>query len=424
MLPPQHGKSRSVTVPYPAWRMLREPGLRCGVCSHSQRYADKLSRWVKKFAVRAGGVVGSVNRADEWELTNGSTFIARGRGASIAGEPLDLLLVDDVFGTRQDADSPTVQEAAHEWYMDDVTPRLQKTAPIILVNTRWGPGDLYGRIQAAEEGSEWTIVRMSAISETQEERDRVNAIYGLAPGLPDPIGRAPGVALCEDRFPLEKLLQKRRIEGVGFESLYQGNPIPRGGTFFERAWFEVVKAVPWQPPLTIRRVRYWDLAASRQDSACFTSGILIAKIGEGEQARYFVEDVVRGQWMPAERNEVMLQTARADETLPGFERTYFEEPVFDKDRAASRAIIAKLAGLRVSPDRVSGQGSKEIRAEPVAGAAKAGLVKIVAGNWNGAFLTEVESFPRGQYKDQVDSLSAGYSKLSRPRGKVGVMEMG
>ncbi len=373
--------------------MLREPGLRCGIGAHTQGYADKISRWVLRLVVRAGGQLGSIKRANEWELTNGSTFIAKGVGSSIAGESLDLFMMDDVFGSRETADSAAMQEKVHEWYMDDVTPRLQKRASLVFVNTRWGPGDLIGRIQQSEEWPEWSYHNLPAIAEEN-----------------DLLGREPGTALCEDRFPLEKLLQKRRIEGVGFESLYQGNPIPRGGTFFERSWFgSPIPALPQG----CRLVRYWDLAASRNDSACYTSGLLMGKIGTGSDSRFIIGDVIRGRWMPAERNEVMLQTAQADATRPGFERTYFEKPVYDKAGAASRAIIAKLAGYPVQADNVSGSGSKELRAEPLAGAAKSGLISIVAGNYVGALLTEYESFPRGQYKDQVDSGSGAFNKLAR-----------
>ncbi len=391
--PPQHGKTRGITVPYPAWRMLREPGLRCGIGAHTQGYADKISRWILRLVVRAGGQLGSIKRANEWELTNGSTFIAKGVGSSIAGESLDLFMMDDVFGSRETADSAAMQEKVHEWYMDDVTPRLQKRASLVFVNTRWGPGDLIGRIQQSEEWPEWSYHNLPAIAEEN-----------------DLLGREPGTALCEDRFPLEKLLQKRRIEGVGFESLYQGNPIPRGGTFFERSWFG--SPLPTLPE-NCRLVRYWDFADSRSDSACYTAGVLMAKEGEGEASRFYVVDVIRGRWMPAERNEVVLQTAQADALRAGFERTYFEKPVYDKGGAASKAIVAKLAGYRVSPDNVSGSGSKELRAEPLAGAAKAGIIRLIAGSWNGAYLTEMESFPRGQYKDQADSSSGCYNKLSK-----------
>lgn len=394
--------------------MLRHPGLRVGIGAHTQKYAEKIGRWVRKLVLRGGGERGDVNRVDEWNLTNGSTFIAKGMGAAIAGEPLDCFCIDDIFGSRQDADSPTKQERAYEWYMDDVTPRLQKDAALLMVNTRWNPGDLMGRIQQSEEWKEWVYVRIPAISETQEERDEVNVAQGIPKGLPDPLNREPGVALCPDRFPIEKLRQKQRIEGVGFASLYQGHPIPRGGTFFERNWFEIITQLPNEKP--IRLVRYFDLASSRLDSACYTAGVLMAKVGLAEKTMYVILDVIRGRWMPAERNTMMLNTAIADESRAGFERTWFEEPVYDKDKAAMRGIMAKLAGRRVSPHNVSGAGSKELRAEPVADAAKAGLIKVLAGpnagNWIPTFLNEIEGFPKGQYKDQTDSLSGAFAKLS------------
>jgi predicted phage terminase large subunit-like protein len=407
--PPQHAKTQSVTVRYPLWRMLREPGLRVGVASYNQRYANKISRWTRRIVRRLGYACSGRDAADEWELDNGSTYIARGAGGGIAGEPLDLLVIDDPFKNREEADSQVIQERVYEWYMDDVTPRIQEDGAVVIIHTRWNPGDLIGRIKASEEGAEWKYINLKALCDGDDPPELADAYRRV--GRPP---RQPGDALCPERFSKEKLEQKRRVEGVGFESLYQQNPIPRGGTFFQREWFKTVDKVPEGAKF----VRYWDLASSRLDSACYTSGVLMASVGQGEAKRFFVVDVVRGRWMPADRNDVMLQTARADETRPGFERTYFEEPVFDKGREACRGIVAKLAGHRVSPHNVSGSGSKELRAEPLADAAKAGLVSVVAGNWVSAWLTEMESFPRGQYADQVDSSSGGFAMINRGEWKV------
>ena len=386
-----------MTVRYPLWRMLREPGVRVGVASYNQTFTNKQSRKTRKLARRLGLAFGEPDRVDEWALANGSTFIARGAGAGIAGEPLNLLVIDDPFKNRQEADSAVVQERVYEWYMDDVTPRIQQgTGAVVLIHTRWGPGDLIGRIRESEEGADWEYVVLKALAEED-----------------DPLGRAPGEALCPDRFTADALHAKRRALGVGFDSLYQQNPIARGGTFFRREWFRVGECPAGEK---VRRVRYWDLAASRKDSACYTAGVLLARVGEGEGVRYHVEDVARGRWSPADRNEVVLQTARADAARPGFERTWFEAPVFDTGKEASRALVAKLAGLPVRADAVS--GSKEVRAEPVADAARAGLVTVGAGQWTAAFLTELEGFPKGQYKDQVDSLSGAFNLLSKRPGVI------
>ena len=88
---------------------------------------------------------------------------------------------------------------------------------------------------------------------------------------------------------------------------------------------------------------------------------------------------------------------------------------FDKDRAAHRAIMAALSGFPCRGDDVSGQsaGSKQVRAEPVSDAARAGLVSIVAAPWNAAFLTELEGFPKATHDDQVDSLSGAFNKVAK-----------
>ena len=39
-------------------------------------------------------------------------------------------------------------------------------------------------------------------------------------------------------------------------------------------------------------------------------------------------------------------------------------------------------------------------------------MKLVRGPWNEAFLQELETFPAGKYKDQVDAASQGFSRLA------------
>jgi predicted phage terminase large subunit-like protein len=390
--PAQHWKTWSTTVRYPLYRMLRTPGLRVGVGTYNQRYANKVSRWTRRIVEARGLSYGDSAAVDSWTLSNGSSYISRGAGVGLAGEPVDLFVVDDPFKNREEADSPVVQEKVWEWWMDDVTPRVQQGGQVIVIHTRWHPGDLIGRILDSEDAPGWEYVRLPALAEAG-----------------DPLGRAVGEPLCPEAFSAESLADKRRVLGVGFESIYQQNPVPRGGTFFRRAWLG--EAVDRVPEGAVVRCRYWDLAASRKDSACYSAGVLMAVVGDGEARRFYVEDVVRGRWGPADRNDVILQTAQLDAKLPGFDRTWFESPVFDTGQEARRALLAKMAGHPVRADEVS--GTKEVRAEPLADAAKGGLVKVVAGSWAAAYLTELEAFPRGTYKDQVDSSSGAFNKLAR-----------
>jgi predicted phage terminase large subunit-like protein len=68
-----------------------------------------------------------------------------------------------------------------------------------------------------------------------------------------------------------------------------------------------------------------------------------------------------------------------------------------------------LAGYRAFADRVT--GSKEVRAEPFAAQVQGGNVYLVGGAWHADFLDEMESFPSGKYKDQVDAASGAFARL-------------
>ena len=81
-------------------------------------------------------------------------------------------------------------------------------------------------------------------------------------------------------------------------------------------------------------------------------------------------------------------------------------------RSASVMVttIRNLAGFRVFADKVT--GSKEVRAEPFAAQVQGGNVKLVAGAWHYGLLDEMESFPSGKYRDQVDACSGAFNRLT------------
>lgn len=388
-VPPQHGKTSLVTNPYPVWRMAREPGLRVAIGAYSQTYANLLSRKSRRIARDSGLSLGEKNMANEWELSNGSSLYAVGVGTGISGRAIDMCILDDPHKNREEADSVAHRERIWEWYMDDITTRLQEKSSIVIIMTRWREDDLVGRILNSDDAKNWQYVRLPAIAE-----DR------------DPLGRVAGDPLCPQRFTLDTLLERKKILGEGFEGLYQQNPVPRGGLFFKRDWFaSFVDDIT--PTPKIRRLRYWDLAATTRDTSAYTAGVLMAYDG----SRYYVEHIIRDRLSPADRNELIRKTAELDAQRPGFERTWFEEQPGAAGIEVSQSIIKLLAGLPCRGDRVT--GSKETRAEPVADAARAGLISIVRGGWNEQFLSELASFPRGSYKDQVDSFAGAYAKLAR-----------
>lgn len=203
----------------------------------------------------------------------------------------------------------------------------------------------------------------------------------------------------------------------------EGDFIDVAGLMFARDWFEYVDHVPRDA----MRVRYWDRAGTPGDG-CYSVGLLMARDSRGI---YYIEDVVRGQWSPAERNRWMTDTAEKDaKKYAGEVLIYAEEEGGSAGIEVSQQMIRMLAGYPVFRDRVSGaRGSRSVdgdklpgeakivRATPLAAQAEGGNVKIVTASWTQDFLDEITAFPEYAFADQVDAASGAFNKLAQNSGQ-------
>jgi predicted phage terminase large subunit-like protein len=225
------------------------------------------------------------------------------------------------------------------------------------------------------------------------------------PKPPDP--REEGGALWPSRFPLPFLRAVQAQNPHDFAALYQQRPAPREGAMFKWAWFEgkYVDAVP----ADAKFVRYWDNAGTEGGGA-YSCGVLMARSG----VRFYVVDVVRGQWSAGEREAVKKAVAKSDKQKYGHVQIWQEQEPGSGGKESAEATVQNLAGYSVHVERVT--GDKVTRAEPFAAQCEAGNVYIVedqdAKRWNAEYLQELTSFPSGKFKDQVDGSSGGFNKLA------------
>jgi len=77
---------------------------------------------------------------------------------------------------------------------------------------------------------------------------------------------------------------------------------------------------------------------------------------------------------------------------------------------ATEQFLKRLRQFRVFS--VSPQGSKSVRAEPLANAIGFGEVSSVDGPWLPTLLDEMEGFPHGRHDDQVDAIAGAFNSLS------------
>ena len=220
-----------------------------------------------------------------------------------------------------------------------------------------------------------------------------------------------GELLAKEQFPEDKV---RRMEDTlrlvhgnyGVAGQLQQRPVPKEGGMFKRPWFRSLPVAPAQAV----RVRYWDKAATA-DGGCYTAGVLLGKTAEN---RFFVEDVVRGQWSSLERNVVMKQTAQADHAKYGGRvHIWIEQEGSGGGKESAEYSRRDLAGYTVQVEPAV--KDKGIRAEPLAAQAEAGNVFVIDGAWNAAFLDELCMFPNGRFNDQVDAAAGAFNKLALGR---------
>lgn len=187
--------------------------------------------------------------------------------------------------------------------------------------------------------------------------------------------------------------------------------VVEGASYFQRAWLPVVPA----PPVTATRVRSWDLAASVPSEVHpdpdYTAGVLLSRSPEGI---YYVEHAKRDRRLTDGVLRMIEDTANEDG---------LDVPVtIPRDSGAggkaansffTRHLIER--GLTVFSVQMSGHSGKVQRFLPFASMCEAGLVRLVDGEWNDDYLTELEQFTgaRGAHDDQVDATSDAFNRLCK-----------
>lgn len=211
-----------------------------------------------------------------------------------------------------------------------------------------------------------------------------------------------------DRNP-QYLANLKAMATVERERLLNGNwkIKPAAGLFFKRTQLgSILQTVPADVE---RWVRAWDLAATSEDEGgdpAYTAGVLMGKRKDG---RYVVANVINLRLTAADVRATIKHTAQQDKALYKRVRTRLPQDPGQAGKEQAQSYIKLLAGFDVCAKPES--GSKESRAEPVAAQWQAGNFDIVAGEWNEAYLSQLESFPMSKFKDMVDATSSAFSEL-------------
>lgn len=190
------------------------------------------------------------------------------------------------------------------------------------------------------------------------------------------------------------------------------------GDLFRRDWFDIVD----QAPEGCRWVRYWDLAATEPSDANpdpdYTVGL---RLGAHPNGTYYVQHVERLRARPQGVEATILATAARDGKNTA---VWMEQEPGSSGKNTVDSYVRLMVNRAVKGHRST--GSKAERARVVSSKAEHGLIKLVRGQWNTAFLAELEAFTENDthpHDDQVDGLSGAYAVLAKPKAATSTSYM-
>jgi predicted phage terminase large subunit-like protein len=222
-MPYQHGKTTLASHYFPAWYLLTRPEKRVTLVSSDHKFAEMYGSRVREIVDTFGDPLGVRLRADtkakrQWTIDKfGGWMMSRGPKGGV-GYPSDLFIIDDLIKDADQALSAATMESHWNFYKTVVFGRLRAGTSCILIGTRWGKNDLFGRIVALSKrtGEKWRHVKFKAIA-TED----------------DPLGRKPGEALWPQQVPLSQHEIARAEWGPWFDAAWQQEPRDEEGAYFK-----------------------------------------------------------------------------------------------------------------------------------------------------------------------------------------------
>ena len=406
LMPPGSAKSTYADVVFVPWFMSRKPRRNVILASYASDIAAKQGRRArqliksKSFANLMGRSLDpSKTAADEWSLDNGSEYMSGGLLSGLTGNRAALGILDDPIRGREAAESELIRNKTWEAYRDDFCSRLIPGAPQVMILTRWHEDDPAGRI--LPEG--WKGESGRFLGRDAREWD-VLCLPAIADRIDDPLGREVGETLWPEWFSHEHWAPFK-INGRTWASLYQQQPSPDEGTYFQRDAFQRFSKAP--EPL-----RYYGTSdyAVTEGGGDYTA-LRIWGIDTSLPAKVYLIDGWRGQtssdqWIEAQIDLIARYRPQA---------WYGEGGVIQK--AIEPALVRKMRDRRVSCRMVwlASSHDKPTRARSAQAMAQEGRVHIRDDHDGDCFINECVAFPAGRFDDDVDNLSL----LGRAMDQIG-----
>ena len=367
-VPPRHFKSTTILHGI-VMLMKRIPGLKVAYFTYGAGFSAQQSRDAMRIVKHAGMRFGDRCTFQDWNLENGSSFYANGLIAGATGQGFDLIVVDDPYRKRADAESHANRTRKRESFDADIMTRQgNKPTSFIVLHTRWHTDDLIATVTHKDfrNGTPFDMVNIPAIS-------------------------AEGEALCPEFWPLERLAPFQANE-YEWWSQFMGAPRPRGAELFKSPATCLLADVPRNG----QHSKGIDLAYTAKTHADYSVSLVLTKW----DGKYYVADVVRKQVQAPE----FVPVLKAHQDRYAGPMWWYASGT---EKGSAQFIIA--SGIHLTVKNAS--TDKFQRAQAVSAAWNAGdIIVPTDAPWSEFFRTEVCGFTGvGDINDDmVDALAAAY----------------
>lgn len=401
-MPPRHGKSELASRRFPAWFMGRHPERSIIAASYNSDLAGDFGREVRNImaspehaALFPGSILAADSRAqNRWHTSAGGGYTAAGVGTAVTGRGAHVLLIDDPVKDRESADSERIRETTYRWYLSTAYTRLEGVlshedsdplwrsadeaaeqgrpfpGAVVLIQTRWHDDDLAGRLlQDMDRGADqWDVLSLPALND--------------------------GGALWPEKYPIERLQEiKRQLSGREWQALYQQEPSPDEGTYFQRQWFRRHDAAP----RNVQRYVFADFAVTEGGGDWTEIGVF----GLDSEMRAYQMDWWSGQaaahtWVEALIDIFERHKPNAFFGEAGVIRRAIE-PILRR-RMRERGVFVRLVWLTRTGDKAAMARGIQARAE-------SGMVSISRDVAGDEVVEQAVAFPAGKHDDKVDVLA-------------------
>jgi predicted phage terminase large subunit-like protein len=464
-VPPRFTKTILSSIVFPAWIWAQQPDADYPLLGPQAKflclsYSDQLSmdsattarrlissfwyrhRWGSRVQITA-----DQDAKNKFDTLVGGTRISASFGGTVTGRGGDIRIIDDPHKI-EDAESDVVREGVLRTYDGTLKSRItdpHTTAEIVIMQ-RVHENDLSGHILDTDED----FVHLCLPAEFESDRRCVTVL-----GWEDP-RKADGELLWPDRFGLPELVPFKR-NPYEWAGQWQQRPAPRGGAIFKRDWWQL-----WEPPdgkfppcdYILASLDSAYTSKEENDPSGFTvwgvfspkhltqtpTGGMVESAGSPRVIlmeawrKHLPIHGVHVDYLPDEEADIL---EAADESIVKAAQKRYEKrakPLWGlvewvayscRRFKVDRLIIeAKASGLDVSHemrrlyadeawtvDERQVQGDKVSRAHAQVPIFTRGLVYAPDRDWAELVITEMETFPKGRFKDLTDSATQALKYL-------------